>query len=308
MGIGELVGMRWILWDGGEEMPEEVFDELARIIVRALGAEEPLVSAVGLAATATYLPERWMTAAEIGEASGIPEQVIVEKFGLRGKHIAAGDEHVSDMAVEAASSGCWRRAARSGRRSTSSSTTARSWKEYPVWQAAPWIAHRLGCNERLRARVRERLVRDAGRAAARAGTSSSPSPELRNVLLVAACRESYLIDYANERSRFMFNFGDGAVAGLLTRDGGARALRLPRDHGRLVLAPGEGAGGRLASSPRRVESVAARRHFLDVADPAQMKERPRRGQPAELRRAPPRGALAAAARARTTSPTSATST
>jgi len=38
MGVGELVGMRWILWDGRTEMPERVFDELARIIVRALGA------------------------------------------------------------------------------------------------------------------------------------------------------------------------------------------------------------------------------------------------------------------------------
>ncbi|MGI9112774.1 MAG: TetR/AcrR family transcriptional regulator [Gaiellaceae bacterium] len=38
MGIGELVGMRWILWDGGQEMPERVFDELARIVVRAIGA------------------------------------------------------------------------------------------------------------------------------------------------------------------------------------------------------------------------------------------------------------------------------
>jgi AcrR family transcriptional regulator len=40
MGIGELVGMRWILWNGEKEMPEEVFDELARIIVRALGAKD----------------------------------------------------------------------------------------------------------------------------------------------------------------------------------------------------------------------------------------------------------------------------
>jgi AcrR family transcriptional regulator len=39
MGIGELVGMRWILWDGGRGMPEDVFRELARIIVRALGAK-----------------------------------------------------------------------------------------------------------------------------------------------------------------------------------------------------------------------------------------------------------------------------
>ncbi|HWN23084.1 MAG TPA: TetR/AcrR family transcriptional regulator [Gaiellaceae bacterium] len=40
MGIGELVGMRWILWNGSTEMPEPVFEELARIIVRALGARD----------------------------------------------------------------------------------------------------------------------------------------------------------------------------------------------------------------------------------------------------------------------------
>jgi 3-oxoacyl-[acyl-carrier-protein] synthase-3 len=60
------------------------------------------VRTVGLVATASYLPERWLTAAEIGEQAGIPEQVIVEKFGLRGKHIAAPDEHVSDLSVRAA--------------------------------------------------------------------------------------------------------------------------------------------------------------------------------------------------------------
>ena len=40
MGIGELLGMRWILWNGAAEMPERVFDELARIVVRTLGAED----------------------------------------------------------------------------------------------------------------------------------------------------------------------------------------------------------------------------------------------------------------------------
>jgi AcrR family transcriptional regulator len=40
MGIGELLGMRWILWNDEREMPEPVFDELARIVVRALGATD----------------------------------------------------------------------------------------------------------------------------------------------------------------------------------------------------------------------------------------------------------------------------
>jgi AcrR family transcriptional regulator len=38
MGIGELVGMRWILWNGRTELPADVLEELGRIITRALGS------------------------------------------------------------------------------------------------------------------------------------------------------------------------------------------------------------------------------------------------------------------------------
>lgn len=38
MGIGEMVGMRWILWDGAEgAVPDEVLDEMMRFIRRGLG-------------------------------------------------------------------------------------------------------------------------------------------------------------------------------------------------------------------------------------------------------------------------------
>jgi AcrR family transcriptional regulator len=39
MGIGELVGMRWILWNGRNELPAEVLDELGRIITRTIGSK-----------------------------------------------------------------------------------------------------------------------------------------------------------------------------------------------------------------------------------------------------------------------------
>jgi hypothetical protein len=32
--------MRWILWNGEQGMPEPVFEQLARIIVRALGVKD----------------------------------------------------------------------------------------------------------------------------------------------------------------------------------------------------------------------------------------------------------------------------
>ena len=223
---------------------------------------------IGLAATAAYLPEEWVSAAEIGAASGIPEQVIVEKFGLRGKHIAAADEHVSDMAVGAASRLL-------GEHELDPAEIdvvlyyGSMWKDYPVWQAAPWIAHRLGCG---RAYALEYANVSCGTPVALrlARNFLLAEPDLRNVLLVAACRESYLIDYGNERSRFMFNFGDGAVAGLLTREAphellGAHAVT----DGSFALQVKVPAGGSV--EPASVASIAARRHFLDVADPAQMK-------------------------------------
>ena len=171
---------------------------------------------VGLAATASYLPERWLTAAEIADRSGVPEAVLVEKFGLRGKHIAAADEHVSDLAVAAAE----RLLDETGVDPASIDVVmyyGSMWRDWAVWQAAPHIAYRLGAvnafaveydNVSHGTPIAMRVARDLLRA----------EPELNSILMVAACRESYLIDYGNARSRFMFNFGDGAVAGLLVGD------------------------------------------------------------------------------------------
>jgi 3-oxoacyl-[acyl-carrier-protein] synthase-3 len=223
---------------------------------------------IGLAGTASYLPERWMSAAEVGAASGIPEQVILEKFGLRGKHIAGADEHVSDMSVSAAR----KLLEETGLHPADVDVVlyyGSLWREYPVWQAAPWIAHRLGCvnaygleyaNVSCGTPVALRLARNFLLA----------EPEVRNVLLVAACRESYLLDYSNARSRFMFNFGDGAVAGLLVRAAGHELLGAHAiTDGSFSLQVKVPAGGSV--EPASAESVAGRRHYLDVADPAQMK-------------------------------------
>src|SRR5207344_2521593 len=138
---------------------------------------------IGLAATATYLPETWMSAAEIAGASGIPEQVILDKFGLRGKHIAGADEHVSDMSVEAASRLLGQNAIDPADIDVVMYYGS-LWKDYPVWQAAPWIAHRLGCknayaleyaNVSCGTPVALRLARNFLLA----------EPDVRNVLIVA---------------------------------------------------------------------------------------------------------------------------
>ena len=225
---------------------------------------------IGLTATAAYLPERWMTSAEVAEASGIPEPVIREKFGLRGKHIAAPDEHVSDLAVAA------------GRRLLEEHSLdpgsidvvvyyGSTWKDYPVWQVAPWIAHRLGC-ARAYAIEYDNVSMGTPVALRAARALLVAEPEWQTALVVAACRESYLLDYTNDRSRFMFNFGDGAVAGLLVADSDANLVLASHaiTDGSFALQVKVPAGGSV--EPASLASVRAGHHFLDVADPSAMKD------------------------------------
>jgi len=215
-----------------------------------------------LLATASYLPERWMSAAEVAAVSGISEQVIVEKFGLRGKHIAAADEHVSDLSVTAV-----------GRLLYETQVDPKDidvvmyygsmWRDHSVWQVAPHIADRIGATNAFAIEYDNvshgtpmalRVARDMLRA----------EPELATVLVVAACRESYLLDYGNERSRFMFNFGDGAVAGLLVGDSGRNEVLGAHaiTNGAYSLQVKVPGGGSVAPEGYR---------YLDVLDPAEMK-------------------------------------
>ena len=103
---------------------------------------------MGLIDVASWMPQRWMPAAEIAEASGIPEDVITDRFGLDGKHIAGPDDHVSTMGAAA------------GRRLLEATGTdpndidvvayfGSMWKDLNVWSAAPKLQADLGLNQGL---------------------------------------------------------------------------------------------------------------------------------------------------------------
>ncbi|MGZ4354999.1 MAG: 3-oxoacyl-ACP synthase, partial [Gaiellaceae bacterium] len=225
---------------------------------------------VGIAGTASYLPARWMTAAEVASVSGIPEAVVVDKFGLRGKHIAAADEHVSDLAVAAAE-------ALLAEHDVDPASIdvvvyyGSQWKDYMVWQAAPWIAHRLGCVNAFALEF-DNVSHGTPMALRLCHDYLAAEPDLRRILAVAASRESYLLDYTNARSRFMFNFGDGAAAALIERDHAANEIIASHaiTDGSLSLQVKVPSGGSV-EPPWMVDGNGS--YHLDVADPAAMKER-----------------------------------
>lgn len=226
---------------------------------------------IGITGLAHYLPQDWMSAAQIAGRSGIPEEVIAEKFGVRGKHIAADGEHVSDMSIAA------------GEKALADAGLAPSdvnaviyfgstWKDHPVWHAAPRITHELGatnafaleldyvsCGSPVALRVARNLMR--------------AEEELERVLIVAAAKESHLIDYDDPGSRFTYNFGDGATAAVLQRDTARNTIAgchmiTDGSFSHHVKVP---AGG--SALPASHATVDDGEHLLRVEDAMGMKER-----------------------------------
>jgi hypothetical protein len=191
--------MRLDPWDVARRAapPGRPSDELGRISQPAPSASrtERSMSGSGLSDRPTTCPERLDDAPRSVRRAASRSSVVVEKFGLRGKHIAAPDEHVSDMAV-AAADGCSR-----------STTSTRLESTRPLLRldveglrrlaGAPVDRAPARLRERVRDRVRQRLDGDAGRAAlARAPRRRARAPERparRRLPRVVP------LDYANER-------------------------------------------------------------------------------------------------------------
>lgn len=228
------------------------------------------MSPVGIVDLEAYAPAGVQTADEIARLSGIPAEIIRERFGLTGKHLAAPDEHASDLAAKAAAP----MLARHGGRIGAVIYMGSPYRDFPVWGAGPKVQALLG--DRAAGSLAFDVQSNSGGAPIAIKVAKGlleTDPALGQVLLVGGSREHDLIDYGNERSRFMFNFGAGGAAMLLRRDhpehhvletAGFTDGSFADD----VMVP---AGG--SREPASLETVRARRHFLDVRDPEGMKAR-----------------------------------
>ncbi|WP_252698590.1 3-oxoacyl-ACP synthase [Natronosalvus vescus] len=229
---------------------------------------------VGLTGYGRYLPEETITGEEIADQSGIPESVVVEKMGVRRKHVCPpDDDHVTDMCVAAAEEAL-EMADRDPSEIDLVLYHGSEYKDYVVWSAAAAVTERLGATNAFA--TESHTLCASAPIAIRQVTAQLQVDHLDSALLVAASREEDLVDYGNERSSFMFNFGSGASAMVLETDPGSRARAVVHQSAAVtdgsfahdVIMP---AGGSL--EPPSDETVEADRHTLDVPDPDGMKER-----------------------------------
>lgn len=170
---------------------------------------------VGLLGFGTYFPAQVQTAAELAPLTGIPEFVLREKMGIVQRHVAAEDDSVTHMATLAAQKAI-QQVGIDPQQIRLVISHGSEHKDHVVWNAAAKIMHNIGATQAYAFEMYA-LCAGAPIAMQTASALMQADARLEYVLLAAGSRENDLINFANERSRFMFNFGAGGGAMMLQR-------------------------------------------------------------------------------------------
>jgi 3-oxoacyl-[acyl-carrier-protein] synthase-3 len=161
------------------------------------------------------MPEKVMTAAEIGEKTGIPEDVIARKFGVKQKPVPGPDDTPSYMGLQAA-----RRAVEQAGADPKDIDlviwNGAQHKDYPCWLAGLKVAHELGA-ENAWSFDMEAMCGSMMAGFDVAKSMMLTKEELNRVLLVSGYRNVDLIDLSVKETSFMADIGASGAAVLLEK-------------------------------------------------------------------------------------------
>lgn len=175
---------------------------------------------VGIRSVGSYVPAGIRDSFYISEASGIPEPVIREKFGIKQVHKAGPEESVSSMGVKAAINALQ---GMDPKELDMVVYCGSEYKDYWMFNCAARIKEDLGAVNAVSFEIHN--LCSAGVYSLKVLKSMMLQDEsIKKVLVVSSSKEGDLINYKDSDSRFMFNFGDGAAAAVLERDLGRNEI------------------------------------------------------------------------------------
>lgn len=217
----------------------------------------------------TYLPAGRMTAADIAQASGLPEWVVTDKLGISQKPVPGPGDHTVAMGVRAAEIAL-ADAGVEARDVDVVISINEEHKDYPVWTAGIKLAHDLGADKAWAYDLGQKCG-TAVLALKQARDLIVADDSVDTVLIAGGYRNCDLIDYTDPNVRFLFNLGAGGGAAVVQRNGRGHAIlgsaiRTDGSFSEDVIVPV--GGTRQPLTPDNVEAFR-----LQVPDPAGMKAR-----------------------------------
>jgi 3-oxoacyl-[acyl-carrier-protein] synthase-3 len=177
---------------------------------------------VGIIGIGTYIPPHFMSAADLATATGLPEAVIAEKFGVRRKPIAGPEDSTADLGYKAALAALGQAEVK-GEELDLVIWCGAQHKDYPCWLAGLNVANRLGA-VRAWSFDMEAMCGSMMAALDVAKSLMLAREDLKTVLLVSGYRNNDLISLAEPTTRFMLDIGSAGSACVLRKDAGRNVL------------------------------------------------------------------------------------
>ncbi|HEU5474649.1 MAG TPA: beta-ketoacyl-ACP synthase III [Actinophytocola sp.] len=207
--------------------------------------------------TGSYLPEKVLTSAELGDRLGVGEQWIVDRTHIRERRVAAADEATSDLATAAA-----RRALRAAGLDANDLDfliVATSTPDQPIPATACTVQANIGANRAAAFDVDAVCTGFIYALVTAHGLLCADSAS-RTALVIGADTYSRVLNYDDRRTCVLFGDGAGAVVLGRSRDRqGVLASTLGSDGTLADLVQIPGGGSR---RPAGVDTLEAGQHFF----------------------------------------------
>ena len=177
-----------------------------------------MTSDVGILGYGLYLPDYYMTAADIASASGgrWSEKAVRDKLGIVRKTIPGPDDGTQEMGVRAGLDAI----ARTGIDPLEIDLIlcmGEEWKEYPLTTSAIYIQEHIGARRAWGIDIQQRCNTTVA-AIKIAKDMMIADPDIATAMIVGGYRNGDLIDYTDPDVSFMYDLAAGAGALLLRRD------------------------------------------------------------------------------------------
>lgn len=175
----------------------------------------PQNETVGIASIGCYIPPGIMTSDEMSRRSGIPLHVFLEKIGMEKKHVAAEEEHPSEMGIRAARDAV-KKAGIDPKEIDLLVYCSAGFFDYRFWSPAARIQSSLGADNCYAFEIKN------GCNGGNLGINVCKSlllgdPEKKYGLVVCSEKLSISIDYTDPNSLSLYMMGDGAAAAILKK-------------------------------------------------------------------------------------------
>lgn len=170
----------------------------------------------GIVGIGTYIPNNYLTAKELSDISKIPENIIVEKFGIKKKIIPGDNDTTCKMAINAAMN------AIQNAEINPIDIDLVLWvgdqqKDYPSWVASNKIAENIGAKNSVGIDISS-MCGSMLSGIEIAMSMLIANKKYKTVLLVSGSRLCDLVNLELPETAFMMNFGAGGAAIIIQKD------------------------------------------------------------------------------------------